>query len=127
MVFGIVFMILAVLSLVSGIAIVFVYFPRWLIHRRRLNPREKMISWFALIGSLIPFVFVIKYAVTGKEFVTEALFVWPAALILMDLTGHPSRFAIVANFGLAAVTNAGLYGWLGVFVAWIRERSKRKT
>jgi hypothetical protein len=127
MLFSIVFLILAVLSFVSGIAIVFVYLPRWLMHRRRLTSRERLVAWFALIGLLIPIVFIAKYAVTRTEFVTEALFLWPAALILLDLTGRPSNFAIVANFSLAVFANVGLYGWLGAFVAWIREKSNSKT
>jgi hypothetical protein len=127
MLFSILFLILAVLLLVSGIAIVFVYFPRWLMHRRRLTLRERSVAWFALIGLLIPIVFIAKYAVTRTEFVTEAMFVWPVALILMDLTGRPSNFAIFANFSLAIVANVGLYGWLGVFVAWVREKSNSRT
>jgi hypothetical protein len=127
MLFSIVFLILALLSVVSGIAIVFVYFPRWLIHRRRLTPREKLITWFASIGLLIPIVFIGKYAVTRTEFVTEAVIVWPAALILLDLTGRPSNFAIIANFSLAVIANVGLYGWLGAFVAWVRKKSNSKT
>jgi hypothetical protein len=127
MLFSIVFLILAVLSFVSGIAIVFVYFPRWLMHRRRLTPRNKLIAWFALIGLLIPIVFIGRYAVTRTEFVTEAVFLWPAALILLDLGGRPSNLAIVANFSLAVVANVGLYGWLGAFVAWVREKSNSKT
>ncbi|MGC2364659.1 MAG: hypothetical protein WA555_06565 [Candidatus Sulfotelmatobacter sp.] len=125
--FSIAFLILALLLLVSGIAIVFVYFPRWLMHRRRLTPREKLIAWFALIGLVIPIVFIGRYAVTRTEFVTEAMFVWPAALILTDLTGRPSNFAIVANLSLAVVANVGLYGWLGAFVAWVRKKSNSKT
>jgi hypothetical protein len=127
MLFSIFFLILALLSVVGGIAIVFVYFPRWLMHRRQLTPREKLIAWFASIGLLIPIVFICKYAVTRTEFVTEALFVWPAALILMDLTGRPSNFAIFANFSLAVVANVGFYGWLGAFVAWVRKKSNSKT
>jgi hypothetical protein len=127
MLFSIFFLILALLSVVSGIAIMFVNFPRWLMHRRQLTPREKLIAWFASIGLLIPVVFIGRYAVTRTEFVTEALFVWPAALILMDLTGRPSTFAILANFSLAAVVNVGLYGWLGAFVAWVRKKSNSKT
>ncbi len=118
---------LCLLLLASGFAIVFIYFPRWLMHRYELNPKKKLVAGFALAGLLISVAFTCKYLVTRTEMVTEALFVWPTALILMDLDGHPSASAVVANFGGAILSNVGLYAWLGLIVARIRESFRKKN
>jgi hypothetical protein len=107
--------------LTSGFAVVFVYFPRWLMHRYELTARTRMIAYFAVVGLLVPVAFTCKYLATRTEIVTDAVYLWPTALILMDLDGHPSLPAIVGNFALAILTNVGLYVWLGIFAAWIRR------
>ncbi len=110
------------LLLASGFAIVFVYFPRWLMHRYELNAKRKTVAYFALAGFLVSIVFTGKYLATRTEMISEAVFLWPTALILMDLDGHPSTSAVIANFGFAILSNVGLYGWLGMFAAWIRKK-----
>jgi hypothetical protein len=107
----------------SGFAVIFVYFPRWLMHRCELTVKRRTVAYFALAGLLVCVFFTCKYLVTRTEMVSGALFLWPTALILMDLDGHPSVLAVVANFGLAILGNVGLYAWLGVLVARIRKNS----
>ena len=124
---AIVALLVVFILLVSGFAVVFVYLPRWMMRRYELTARRKMIAYFALAGLLVSITFTCKYAVTRTEMVTDALFLWPTALILMDLDGHPSLSAILANFGLAILSNVGLYAWLGVLVARIRSRFYQKN
>jgi len=57
----------------------------------------------------------------------EAAFLWPTALILMDLDGHPSVSAVIANFALAILSNVGLYAWMGLLAAWIRKNFSNKS
>jgi hypothetical protein len=121
MVLAIIVVILGLLLAASGFAIIFFYFPRWLMHRYELTPRRKIVAYFALGGLLVPIVFTCRYLVTRTEMVTDAIFLWPTALILTDLDGHPSTSAVVANFGCAILSNVGLYAWLGVLTARIRE------
>jgi hypothetical protein len=109
----------------SGFAIVFVYFPHWLMHRYELTARRKMVGYFALAGLLVSLVFTGKYLVTRTEMISEAMFLWPTALILMDLDGRPSTSAIIANFSLAIMSNVGLYAWLGMLAAGIRKKVSR--
>jgi hypothetical protein len=105
----------------SGFAIVFVYFPRWMMHRYKVNGVRKMTAYFALAGLLVSIAFTCGYFLTHSEMVTEALLLWPTALILMDMDGHASISATIANFGLAILSNVGLYAWLGAVVAWMRN------
>jgi hypothetical protein len=124
---AIIFILISLLLLASGLAIVFIYFPRWLVHRYELTTERKTIAYFAFAGLLVPTIFTCKYLVTHTEMITDALFLWPTALILMDLTGHPSVVAIVANFAFAILSNVGLYAWVGVFVAWIRRKYRKNN
>jgi hypothetical protein len=109
------------LLVATGFAVILVYVPRWLMHRDELTPKRKMVAYFALSGLLVSILFTCKYLVTHTEMITEAVFLWPTALILMDLDGHASTSAVIANFGGAILSNVGLYAWLGVLAARIRK------
>ena len=119
-VLAILFVIVGLSLVASGFAIAFVYFPRWLMHRYELTPPRKTVGYFALCGLLVSIAFTCKYLVTRTEMITEAVLLWPTALILMDLDGHPSTSALIANFAVAILSNVGLYAWLGVLTVRIR-------
>jgi hypothetical protein len=112
--------------LVSGFAIIFIYFPRWLMGSYGLTAGRKMTAYFALAGLFVSGAFTCKYAISRTEMVTDALIFWPTAMILMDLDGHASTAATIANFAVAILTNVGLYGWMGVLAARVR-RGLRKN
>jgi hypothetical protein len=113
--------------LLSGLAIAFFYFPRWLMRRYPLTAERKTIAYFALAGLFVSVAFTCKYAVTRTEMVTDAALLWPTVMILMDLDGHATVTAIILNFGLAILTNVGLYGWLGLLTAAVRKNLRNKN
>ncbi len=87
---AIILIVVLLLLLASGFAITFVYFPRWLMRRYTLTTERRIVAYFALAGLLVSVVFTCKYVMTRTEMITEAVFLWPTAMILMDLDGHPS-------------------------------------
>ena len=130
MALAIIVIVVVFLLLASGFAIVFVYFPRWLMHRHELDAQRKMIAYFALAGLLVSIAFTCKGLVTHEEMVTDAVFLWPTAIILMDLDGHAAHAsisALLANFGLAILSNVGLYAWVGALAAWIRNHLNKNN
>jgi hypothetical protein len=60
--------------LLSGLAIAFFYFPRWLMRRYPLTAERKTIAYFALAGLFVSVAFTCKYAVTRTEMVTDVRF-----------------------------------------------------
>jgi len=120
------------LSLFSGVAIAFVFFPVWLVRRYPLNRVRKTVAWFSLTGLLVCVVFVMKYAVTGTENIAQSIWVWPASFILvaLDPPGSITIPQAAMIYGVTILSNVGLYGSIGLAVgsvAGVRKGPSRKN
>ena len=117
-----IFTIPMVLSVIAGFAIVFVLLPHWLIRRYRLTPTRKMVAGFALAGLLIPLVFEAKYELTGTEILSQSVWLWPSSWGLMGLDRYSTTSEIIVGFGLATLSNIGLYAIVGWVAGVTRNR-----
>jgi len=106
------------LSLLGGVAIAFVLFPIWLVRRYPLSRVRKTVAWFSLTGLLVCLAFVMKYAVTGTETISQSIWVWPASTILvaLDPPGSATIPQALMIYGVTILSNVGLYGSIGLAV-----------
>jgi len=113
-----------ILSVLSGFAIVFIYFPIWLVRRYTLTRVRKAVAWFSLAGLLACLVFVVKYALTRTEIVSQSIWVWPASIGLgaLDPPGSATTPELLLIYGLTILSNVGLYGWIGLLVGSVGSR-----
>src|SRR5208283_2538361 len=119
--FNLLFAVPIILSMLSGFAITFVYFPVWLVQRYPLNGVRKAVAWFSFAGLLACLVFVVKYAVTRTEIVSQSIWVWPAStgLAALDPPGTATIPQALVIYGMTILSNVGLYGWMGLGVGLI--------
>ena len=116
-----------VLSVITGFVVVFILVPHWAFRRYALTTRRKVAARFALAGLLVSLVFVAEYAVTRTEIVSRSMWVWPASLGLAALDPPGSATTATAAmmiWGLAILSNIGLYSWLGLLVGWVWNTAK---
>jgi|HubBroStandDraft_6_1064221.scaffolds.fasta_scaffold1131146_2 hypothetical protein len=111
---GILFSAVLLFTFVLGVAVVFVYFPRWLFNRYSPSPTAKVAGKFALVGFLIPVLFAIKYALTRTEILSLSIFVWPTSLSMMALDSYAKTWEVVVGFLLAGLSNVGVYAFVGI-------------
>jgi hypothetical protein len=122
----IIFIIVSLFLLASGFAIVFVYFPRWLVHHYELTAKRKMVAYFALAG-FCPCCFYVHISPDAYKHDWRSRFPVADCTDLDGLDGHASVSAVIANFALAILSNVGLYAWMGLLAAWIRKNFSNKS
>jgi hypothetical protein len=107
-----------ILSVLTGLAVVFWIIPRWVFRGQIPTPRNRTAVWFAIAGFLVSCVFVTKYALTRTEIVSMSMWVWPASIGLaaLDPPGSATIGEALLIYGIAILSNIGLYSWLGLLV-----------
>jgi hypothetical protein len=111
---GILFSAVLLFTLVLGIAVVFVYFPCWLLKRYSPSHAAKVAGKFAMVGFLIPVFFAIKYAFTRAEILSLSIYVWPTSLSMMGLDRSAKTWEVIVGFVLAGLSNVGVYAFAGI-------------
>jgi hypothetical protein len=120
------------LSLLSGAAITFVFFPIWLVRRYPLSRVRKVVAWFSVSGLLVCVAFLMQHAVIGADVSSRSIWVWPASFLLVALDS-PNAATIpqaLMIYGVTILSNVGLYGSMGLAVgsvAGVRKGLSRKN
>ena len=123
MIAGILFSAVLLLTLALGIAVVFVYFPCWLLNRYSPSPAAKVAGKFAMVGLLIPVFFAIKYSFTRTEILSLSIYVWPTSLSMMGLDRSAKTWEVVVGFLLSGLSNVGVYAFAGILFSKLLRKS----
>jgi hypothetical protein len=79
---------------------------------------SKWVFLFAIIGFLVPFVYVLRYLVFGATTGTLISVLWPGSAMFMGLdTPNPGPFAIFAVYAFAWGSNIFVYALIGA-ITW---------
>jgi hypothetical protein len=117
-----------VLSIVTGFAMVFILIPFWLFRPSSLTARRKVISAFALAGTMAPLVVIACLLTKHPEIISgSVLAVWPGIVGLAALPRSATDAAKVLIFVICILSNVGLYSWLGMLVGSMWKATKRRT
>ncbi len=97
------------------------------LRRERRGRVLKMIVAFGAIGLLIPSAVTALDLIRHNDSIESARFLWPSSIMLMALDS-PTESAsnTIFVFGMAILSNVGLYGFVGLCAGgiwvWIRPK-----
>src|SRR5258708_38107663 len=118
---------LIILSFLLGLGTLFlmlVYAFRRKLRRSRVCT---LVAIFGTFGLVIPFIFS-AVAVNDHSSPSAGL-LWPTSLMLMAVEDDGSVLTNLFVFGMAILSNVGLYGFVGLIVgsawAWIQATTSR--
>jgi len=115
-----------VLAILTGFAMVFILVPLWLFRPRALTALRKVVMAFALAGLFVPLVVLVCLATKHADiFSSSVLWVWPGIVATATLPRSATSGARALMFGIGALSNVGLYSWLGLLVGSIWKAVKR--
>ncbi len=125
------FPLFVLLSTVAG-ALCVILTIIWLLSRTRLNSFRKVALAFVFAGAIIPIVILPIWFWTNEHpffsrFEDVAVVLWPSSIVTMALEGpEPAPWSTIAFvYGFAILGNVGLYGTVGLIVAWVYVRFRR--
>lgn len=103
----------------------------WLARSRPLTPFKKIVVTFVLIGVLIPaavapiWLWSHKHvgAVVAMEHFVKTF--WPTSIALMALEGPSPWSAIILIYSFSILANIGLYGTVGLLLAYLYRNVRR--
>jgi hypothetical protein len=115
-----------VLAILTGFAMVFILVPLWLFRPRTLTTLRKVVMAFAFAGLFVPLVFLACLVTKHTDiFSASVLWVWPGIVAPSTLPHSATSGARAVMFGIGAISNVGLYSWLGLLVGSIWKAVKR--
>ena len=120
--------VLIISAWLCGFATLCLMFSYVFLRRGRGSRVLKMVAAFGAIGLLIPSTVTALGLIRHNDSIESARFLWPSSLMLMALDS-PTESALntVLVFGMAILSNVGLYGFVGLCAGgiWVWIRPKR--
>lgn len=117
---------LIMLSLLSGLATVFLMLIYAFRRKTRTNRTLTIAVAFATVGFVIAFMFATIGLIRNDDSAFNAGLLWPTSMMLGAGEGSDAFGSSLFVFGLATLSNIGVYGALGLFVGlvwnWIGPR-----